>query len=189
MIKYLLKKEFKQIIRNPFLPRMILVFPFVVLLVFPWAANYEIRNMNASIVDNDHSSYSRRLTQTIVSSEYFKLADFSSTYNEALKSIEQNKADVIIQIPANFEKDIINRNGTKIMISPNAVNGMKGGIAVAYLSQIVSKFNSTILVERFPQSAVMSNSFIQTDSLFQFNKELNYQVFMVPALKIGRAHV
>ncbi|HOH74466.1 MAG TPA: ABC transporter permease [Paludibacteraceae bacterium] len=184
MIKYLLKKEFKQIIRNPFLPRMILVFPFVVLLVFPWAANYEIRNMNASIVDNDHSSYSRRLTQTIVSSEYFKLADFSSTYNEALKSIEQNKADVIIQIPANFEKDIINRNGTKIMISPNAVNGMKGGIAVAYLSQIVSKFNSTILVERFPQSAVMSNSFIQTDSLFQFNKELNYQVFMVPALMV-----
>lgn len=53
MIKYLLEKEFKQLLRNPMLPRMLLVFPCIILLVLPWAANFEIKNMNLSIVDND----------------------------------------------------------------------------------------------------------------------------------------
>ena len=38
MIKYLLEKEFKQLLRNPMLPRMLLVFPCIILLVLPWAA-------------------------------------------------------------------------------------------------------------------------------------------------------
>lgn len=65
MIKYLLEKEFKQLLRNPMLPRMLLVFPCIILLVLPWAANFEIKNMNLSIVDNDHSPYSTRLVQKV----------------------------------------------------------------------------------------------------------------------------
>mgnify|MGYP000346820935 CR=1 FL=1 len=63
MIKYLLEKEFKQLLRNPMLPRILLVFPCIILLVLPWAANFEIKNMNLSIVDNDRSPYSTRLVQ------------------------------------------------------------------------------------------------------------------------------
>lgn len=55
MIKYLLEKEFKQLLRNPMLPRILLVFPCIILLVLPWAANFEIKNMNLSVVDNDRS--------------------------------------------------------------------------------------------------------------------------------------
>lgn len=184
MIKYLLKKEFKQIIRNPFLPKMIFIFPLMVLLVFPWAASYEIRNLNLSVIDNDHSSYSRRLTQTIISSNYFRLTDKSASYNQALKSIESNKADLILEIPRNFEKNIINREGTKVMISTNAVNGMKGGIAMTYISSIIGDFNATIISELFPELAKNSSSVIQIDSQYRFNKHLNYQVFMVPALMV-----
>lgn len=184
MIKYLLKKEFKQIIRNQFLPIVIFIFPLLVLLVFPWAASYEIRNLNLSVIDNDHSSYSRRLTQTIISSNYFRLTDQSTSYNQALKSIEKNKADIILEIPKNFEKSIINREGTKVMISANAVNGMKGGIGMTYLSSIIGDFNLTIISELYPELAKSNSSVIQIDSQYRFNKHLNYQVFMVPALMV-----
>ncbi|MEI6753828.1 MAG: ABC transporter permease [Paludibacter sp.] len=184
MIKYLLKKEFKQIIRNPFLPKMIFMFPLMVLLVFPWAASYEIKNLNLSVIDNDHSSYSRRLTQTIVSSNYFRLTDISTDYNHALKSIESNKADIILQIPKNFEKSIINHENVKVMISPNAVNGMKAGVGMTYLASIVGEFNNTLISELYPEMAKSSSSIIQIDSQYRFNKHLNYQVFMVPALMV-----
>ncbi len=184
MIKYLLKKEFKQIIRNPFLPKMIFMFPLMVLLVFPWAASYEIKNLNLSVIDNDHSTYSRRLTQTIISSNYFRLTDKSASYNQALKSIESNKADIILEIPQNFEKSIINREPVKVMLSANAVNGMKGGIATTYLSMIIGAFNTTLISELFPEMAGSSSNMIQIDSQYRFNKHLNYQVFMVPALMV-----
>lgn len=184
MIKYLLKKEFKQIVRNPFLPRMIFMFPLMVLLVFPWAASYEIKNLNLSLVDNDHSPYSQKLTSAIISSGYFRLTDYSVSYDKALKSIENNKADIILEIPRNFEKNIINREGCKVMLSANSVNGMKGGVAMTYLSSIIGTFNSSIISELYPEMAEHGNPIIQIDSHFRFNKNLNYQVFMVPALMV-----
>ena len=42
MIKYLLEKEFKQLLRNPMLPRMLLVFPCIILLVLPQTSKSKI---------------------------------------------------------------------------------------------------------------------------------------------------
>ena len=38
MIKFLIEKEFKQLLRNSFLPRLILIFPCMIMLLMPWAA-------------------------------------------------------------------------------------------------------------------------------------------------------
>ncbi|MDR3653899.1 MAG: ABC transporter permease [Paludibacter sp.] len=185
MIKFLLKKEFKQLIRNPFLPRMIFIFPFMVLMVFPWAASYEIKNLNLSVVDNDHSTYSRELTQKIISSNYFKLTNVSPTYKKALKSIEKDQSDIILEIPANFEKNLTNGQGGKVMISANAVNGMKGGIGMTYLSSILVDFNAQVIQELMPSSpGAASVPTIELDSQYRFNPHLNYRVFMVPALMV-----
>lgn len=185
MLKYLLKKEFKQILRNPFLPKMIFMFPLMVLLVLPWAASYEIKNLNLSIIDNDHSSLSRELTQKVISSNYFRLTDVSDNYKQALKSIEKNESDLILEIPANFEKDLINRQGSKIMISVNAVNGMKGGISMTYLVSIINDFNAGLIKQLMPSTTGISSvPSIQIDSQYRFNPHLNYRVFMVPALMV-----
>lgn len=53
MLKYLIEKEFKQIRRNSFLPRLILFMPCLTMLVLPWAASMEVRNINLAVVDND----------------------------------------------------------------------------------------------------------------------------------------
>ena len=45
MIKFLIEKEFKQLLRNSFLPKLILVFPCMIMLLMPWAVNMEIKNI------------------------------------------------------------------------------------------------------------------------------------------------
>lgn len=45
MLRYLIEKEFKQLKRNSFLPRLILLFPCMMMLVMPWAATLEIENL------------------------------------------------------------------------------------------------------------------------------------------------
>jgi len=49
MIKFLIEKEFKQLLRNSFLPRLILVFPCMIMLLMPWAVNMEIKNIQLNI--------------------------------------------------------------------------------------------------------------------------------------------
>ena len=55
MLRYLIEKEFKQLKRNSFLPRLILFFPCMMMLVMPWAATLEIENLRIAVIDNDRS--------------------------------------------------------------------------------------------------------------------------------------
>ncbi len=82
MLRYLLEKEFKQFKRNPFLPRLVIMFPFMVLMIFPLVANFEVKNINLSVIDHDKSSFSRNLVQKVKSSGYFKISDVSSSYKK-----------------------------------------------------------------------------------------------------------
>ena len=93
MLRYLLEKEFKQIRRDRFMPKIIFIIPIMQLIILPFAANFEMRNINLSIVDNDHSVTSTQLVDKVLSSGYFRLTDRSDRYDEALTSVESNESD------------------------------------------------------------------------------------------------
>ena len=58
VLKYLIEKEFKQMRRNPIIPRLILAFPCMMMILMPWAANLEIKYNNLALVDLDYSAQS-----------------------------------------------------------------------------------------------------------------------------------
>ena len=176
MLKYLLEKEFKQIRRDRFLPRIIFLLPVIQLVVLPFAANFEMRNINLSIVDNDHTVLSRRLTDKVLSSGYFRLADVSPRYDEALVSIESNAADIILEIPSRFEERLEREGTAELLIAANAVNGTKGGIGSSYLASIIQDFNQ----EKELLSVSAGEGGIRVTNLF--NPHLSYKNYMVPGI-------
>lgn len=125
MLRYLLEKEFKQIRRDRFMPKIIFIIPIMQLIILPFAANFEMRNINLSIVDNDHSVTSMQLVDKVLSSGYFRLTDRSDRYDEALTSVESNESDIILEIPSDFERDLGKEGRADVMIAANAVNGTR----------------------------------------------------------------
>ena len=65
ILKYLLRKEFTQIRRNSFLPRLIITFPIMIMCVMPWVMNMEVKNIVVDVVDNDRSTLSQQLVHEI----------------------------------------------------------------------------------------------------------------------------
>jgi len=183
-IRYLIEKEFKQIRRNTFIPRLIIMMPLVAMIIFPYAANFDVKNINLSIVDHDKSSFSQTLIQKIQSSGYFRISDASDTYSEAMQSIEADESDVILEIPQNFERSLIKDQMADLMISANAVNGNKGGLGSSYLMNIIMDFNSDIRVEHLKIVDKVSIPAMELVPLYRYNPTLKYEVFMVPALLV-----
>ena len=184
MLRYLLEKEFKQFGRNKFLPRMAILFPFASLAIFPLVANFEVRNLNLCVVDHDHSTYSQRLTNKAVASGYFRLTEVSQTYDQALNAVERDRADVILEIPAGFERDLVREQTGQVMIAANAVNGTRGGLGSAYLSGIVGDFAGEIRGELLASSSRLAAPALVTIPQYRFNPQLEYPVFMVPAIMV-----
>ena len=183
-LKFLLQKEFRQIFRDKNLLRQIIIAPIIQLMVLPWAANYEVKNISLAIVDNDHSTYSQKLESKIFSSGYFKLTDRCASYNDAYKLVEQDKADIVLEIPSGFEKNLVRENNQKVFLAVNAINGVKALLGSAYLGSIVSVYNSELRSlwaqpQRFSAAPV-----IEITSSNWFNPQLNYKIFMVPGILV-----
>ena len=155
-LKHLIRKEFLQIRRNSFLPKLIVMFPIVVMCLMPWVMQMDVKNVVVDVVDIDHTVESQRLVQQVAASNYFIFGGQKDTYAEAMKDIEKGSADIILEI----------RDG-QYLIAANAVNGTKGSMGSVYLSQIVSA--------PFSASSAIS-------VLTLYNKQQDYKLFMIPAL-------
>lgn len=184
VIRYLIEKEFKQIVRNQFLPKLFVMLPTVMLLIMPWAANQEVKGLKLSVVDNDQSTLSQRLIQKVDASEYFTLTDISSSNDEALHSVEAGNADLILEILDDFEKDLISAGVANVMISANAVNGVKSGLGSSYLGSIVTDYSADLREENGLDNVPNRGQKFNMAPYFQFNPHLDYKVFMVPALMV-----
>jgi len=184
MLKYLLEKEFKQLFRNKFLPRMIILFPSIVLLILPLAANFDVKDVRVSIVDGDRSSYSRRLAGKLASSGYFRLAAASESYEKALESVEQDRADIVLEIPEGFERRLSVEGEAPLMISANTVNGVKGGLGSAYLTTVVNDFAAEARGEWLQSPGRLAAPAFQIIPLYRYNPRLEYPIYMVPALMV-----
>ena len=171
-LKYLLRKEFTQIRRNSFIPRLIIVFPIMVMCVLPWVMNMEVKNIVVDVVDNDRTTTSQRLVHEIEASRYFVFHGQQPDYASALGNIEHSEADMAVVIPRNYSHDLALGHMPQVLIAANAVNGTKGAMGSAYLSQIV-------LSSVMPTAPAMKS---KIDTLFLYNEHLNYKLFMIPAL-------
>ncbi len=180
----ILEKEFRQVFRNPAILRMVLVMPVVQLLVFPFAANYEVKNVLLSVVDHDHSSYSQKFINKITGSGYFKLTDYSPSYDKAMESVEQDKADLIIEIPAGFEKDLVKESKASMLIAVNAVNGTKANLGGAYAANIIREFNSEVQMQWINFPRFNAQPAIEITSGTWYNPTMNYKFFMVPGILV-----
>lgn len=172
-IKHLIRKEFLQIWRNPFLPKFIVVFPVVIMCVMPWVMNMEVKNIVVEVVDNDRSPFSQQLVHRIEASRYFIFHGQKPDYKAALKDVERSEADLIVEIPPGFSRDRQNGRNAQILIAANSVNGTKGMMGSKYMSQIVSQHLAVPVLARSEDTVSV---------LYLYNKHLNYKLFMIPAL-------
>lgn len=181
-IRFLLQKEFRQIFRNRSILALILVMPVIQLLIMPLAADYEVKNINFVVVDRDHSPYAQQLISKITGSGYFRLRAYSPSFGEALRLIERDRADVILEIPPGFERNLIRGEEQQLYVAVNAINGTKASLGGAYLTSIIRDYNNDIRLQLVQQGRFGPQPVIDIASANRFNPLLNYRVFMVPGI-------
>ena len=173
-LRILLWKEVLMLKRNPFIPRMIVAMPLMVMLVMPLIANLDVKNVGVAVVDNDRSQLSRRIVADMSSSDYIAVKDVLSTYNEALGEVENGSADAIVVIPADYERNLTNGILPKLEIDANGVNSTKGMLGAQYAARSAM---ATVSAWRGIETSPGQGS-----TLNWFNETLNFRNYMIPAL-------
>lgn len=144
----------------------------MIMCVMPWVMNMEVKNIVVDVVDNDRSTLSQQLVHEIEANKYFIFHGQQPTYAQALKNIENSKADIVVVIPQNYSRDLSSGRVPQVLIAAKAVNGTKGAMGSSYLSQIVS-------ANALPSVTAIKS---KVDTLYLYNKHLDFKLFMIPAL-------
>jgi ABC-2 type transport system permease protein len=183
-LRYILEKEFKQIFRNPAILKVIFVMPVIQLIALPMAADYEIKNINIAVVDQDHSSVSNQLVQKITASNYFILVEYSGDFEASMELIENDKVDLILEVPKNFEANLYKEKETKMFLAVNAINGVKASLGANYLTSIVQTYNADFRTQTIAPARFNDLPLFEISSTNWYNPKMNYKHFMVPGILV-----
>lgn len=186
VLRFILQKEFRQIFRDKSILAMMFAMPMVQLVILPLAMDFDVKSINLSIVDNDHSSYSQKLISKISSSGYFNIISVDPNYREAIKHVEREEADVVMEIPPDFERNLVRAGRQQLGIYADAINGTKAGIGSGYLNMVLADFNNELDFNIQTINAVNTNQggVIEIRQRSWFNPLEEYKFNIVPAVLV-----
>lgn len=186
ILRFILQKEFRQIFRDKTILAMMFVMPTMQLIIMPMAATFEVKNVNVAYVDHDYSSYSQQLKNKIASSGYFIMVGNPISYKEGLEMIEYGKADILLEVPFGFEKNLVREGSQKLNLSVDAINGTKSALGGAYITAVIKEFNSNLDVNTklTNGTAITPSAKITVASSNWYNPRAEYKYNIVPGILV-----
>ncbi|MGE6218985.1 ABC transporter permease [Nubsella zeaxanthinifaciens] len=184
ILSFILQKEFRQIFRDRTILAMMFGMPIIQLIVMPLAANFEVSSVNMVYVDHDHSSYTKRLVQKLSASGYFKLVASPDSYLEGLEYVKSGKADLILEIPAGFERNLVREGSQMVNVSVDAINGTKSSIGSSYLLTVLADFNAELDVNVKAPVKPSADLAISIATINWYNPKAEYKYYMVPGILV-----
>ena len=179
-LRFLLEKEFKQIFRDKSIVAMIFVLPIMQLGILPIAMDFEVKQVNIVIIANDHSPLSSKLINKIGASGYFKLLAYEPSFRQGLEYLKSSEADIVLEIPNSFEKNLTKENAAKVNLTVDAINGTKSSMGSSYLTSVIADFNNNIQI--FQNKNIVQPVIINIENSTWFNPYANYSWFIVPGI-------
>lgn len=167
-LRALLRKEFRQIRRDPVILRLLLVMPIIQLLVLANAATFEVTSAALWVVDQDRSSASRAVVQRLTAGGRFVPVGSSATMAAADAAMVDGRADVILVLPADLGRDLVRERRGVIQLVIDAVDGSAAGVMQGYALEI--------LRDEAPRIELRRRGW--------YNPGLDYRDYMVPGILV-----
>ncbi len=139
-LKQMLIKEFIQVFRDKRTRFVLFGPPIIQMLVFGYAATFEIHHVPTVVLDLDHSQESRELISRFSSSPYFDVQGQLTDYRQIGDLIDQGKATIGLQINAGFAQNLRKGQTAPLQVIVDATNSNTALIASGYITQIALGF-------------------------------------------------
>lgn len=174
----MVRKEFRQIFRDPRLRRLVFVAPVIQLIMFGYAVSTDVRNTATFVVDHDKTQTSWQLIEAFTASGYFRVAGHSDRPADLVRALDRGEAIVGIEIPLGFTADVLSGRGAQVQLLFDGTNSNVATVAKGYAERIIQGFGASFVGGVRPQP-------IDLRERAWFNPALVSQDYNVPAVVGG----
>lgn len=184
-LKQMLIKEFIQVLRDKRTRMILIVPPIVQMLVFGYAATFEVYHVPTAVLDLDHSQESRELISRFTSSPYFDVERQLTDARQIGDLVDRGEATVGLEIDAGFARKLEKGETAPVQVIVDATNSNTALIASSYVGQIVMSYGSQAQQQRMGRIAPQLIGRAPTVELEQrpwYNTDFASRWFFVPGV-------
>lgn len=184
-LKQMLIKEFIQVFRDKRTRFVLIAPPIIQMLIFGYAATYEIRHVPTVVLDLDHSQESRELVSRFTSSQYFQVQHQLTDHRQIEDLIQRGETTIALEIDAGFAQQLRSGQSAPLQVIVDATNSNTALIASGYVNQIVlgfAKQYQTDRISRISPQIVEKMPSIELAQRPWYNPELHSKWFFIPGI-------
>ncbi len=142
----ILRKEFRQTLREPRMRVLLFVPPLVQLIIFGYAVNLDVDQVKLAWVDRDQTPESRELRDAFVGSRRFVIVARPARQSDAQRLMDEDEVQAVVAVLPNFARDLHRGVTTSVQVLVDGSNSNTASIAANYAGQVISRFASAQLV-------------------------------------------
>jgi len=178
-------KEFIQIFRDARTLAVVVVLPVLMLVLYGYAINLDVRHIRLGIYDQDRSRESRDLIGTFSHSQYFSIVAYLGSYDELTGALDRGLVKVALVIPTRFAEDLALGRVAQIQLIIDGSDSTTASTAIGYANAIVQQQSARISAAALQHVGLnVRDAVIPVDARLRvwYNPELKSTNFIVPGL-------
>lgn len=176
-IRALVVKELLALLKDKRSRFVLVVPPILQVLVFGYAATFDLNRVPYAMYDEDHSSASRELAAAFRGSTIFEEVAAASAVGEIAPLIDSKRVLLVVHVGPHFTHDLRSGSPASLQVIIDGRNSNTALIAVNYVGSIVERFN-----QQWAQAAGLSNPPAHLEVRAWFNPNLESRWFFIPGL-------
>ncbi len=176
------QKEVRQLKRDTRMLYVLFVFPFVLLILFGYAINFDVHHIKLVVFDLDKSVDSREFVNRLTSSNYFDLVGNIDSESKIREVLDNGDAQVVLVFPYDFSKNIYSNKDAKVQILVEGIDANTASVISNYMSAATATFNYKITQEAMSVRGRAAYLPINLEPRFWFNPDLNSTFYLIPGL-------
>jgi ABC-2 type transport system permease protein len=176
------KKEFRQLKRDTRMLFIVFFFPVVLLAIFGYAINFDVKHIKIAVYDQDKSDYTREYLNGLVSSEYFDIVTHIDSDDEIKRLLDEKIVQAVIVFPNDLSRKLNNNEEVKVQYLVDGVDGNTANVIVNYVNAATYSYSLKLTKEYLAVTGKKIYVPIDLEPRFWFNPELESTKFLIPGL-------
>jgi len=175
-------KEVRYILRDPRSLGVALLLPLVLLILYGYAINFDVKGIRLAVCDPDRSEASRSLVEALTNTGYFSVVQMLPRSGDAEDALQRQHAKVALALPVRFGADLAVGRPVAVQTLIDGSDSLTASIALSYLDAIMQDWAMRRMREHSPRG--ISFASIEPEVRIWYNEELSSTIFIIPGLLV-----
>lgn len=178
-------KEWKQIRRDTRSLVLALIAPALLVVLFGYALNVDVRGVRFGVLDHDKSRFSREYVGSLSQTEYLTMAGMIDSRKEIDEHLDGGRIIMAVVIPAGFQKQLYRGKPADVQLLVDGSDSTSAMIATGYARAMTYEFNASIRRHDIAKSGLVGVvEPVVLESRVWYNPELKSKNYIVPGLVV-----